>query len=282
MELKTFNDLPDIPDDDNDDFDDFDEEKPRPVLEEVRSLKKHVIPNYAMFIGRDRKAFICVQISAVSRKHAKVYEEDGIFYIQDLGSINGTYVNDKRVIDPAPLKIGDRIKIGVTKQYKNGVKEFEFKQNAPKPKKDVLKEELDLGIFSEDESSSNVLLKDCLCYITKKDLMSVLKSNLPRRVPLERISFRKEKVSFLSLSPYKVKEILFLVLKHPQFSENLKIQIRVTEIEPQEQYGILLHHCEIFKLTGENKKIFRENILLSPLICYMSSKIKDNVLEMDR
>ncbi|WP_372367163.1 FHA domain-containing protein [Candidatus Uabimicrobium sp. HlEnr_7] len=279
MEFKTFEDLPELPDDQANE-----NNIPRPILEEVRSLRKHVIPKYPMFIGRDRQAYVCVPVSAVSRKHAKVFEKDGVFYIQDLGSINGTYVNGKRVLDPVPLKPGDRIKISVTKQYKNGAKEFEFKHNLAeqenlKKDRDMLFQ--DVQIFAEDESTSgNVLLKDCLFYISKKDIVSVIKSEPPRRVAISQVSFRKTKISFHSICPYKVKDQLILSVEHPQL-KTMKAQLRVLDTEQQEHYGIITHHCEMIKLTDDDKRAFRDKIDLSPLICYISSKTIENGLEAD-
>lgn len=281
MEFKTFDELPELPDEHSSQQDDT----PRPILEEVRSLRKHVIPRYPMFIGRDRQAYVCVPVSAVSRKHAKVFEKDGVFYIQDLGSINGTYVNDKRVLDPVPLKPGDRIKISVTKQYKSGAKEFEFKHDLTQ--QDELKKDRemllqDVQIFADDESSSgNVLIKDCLFYVSKKDIVSVIKSEPPRRVAISQISFRKTKVSFHSLCPYKVKDQLILSVEHPQLPKNMKAQLRVVDTEEQEHYGITTHHCEMLKLSDDDKRAFRDKIDLSPLICYISSKTIENALETD-
>ena len=49
----------------------------------------------------------------VSRRHAMINErEPGEFWLVDLGSSNGTYLNDRRVTQPARLNDGDRISIG--------------------------------------------------------------------------------------------------------------------------------------------------------------------------
>jgi pSer/pThr/pTyr-binding forkhead associated (FHA) protein len=47
----------------------------------------------------------------VSRKHAEIRREADGFLIQDLGSLNGTYVNGERV-ERALLTSGDEIQIG--------------------------------------------------------------------------------------------------------------------------------------------------------------------------
>ena len=49
--------------------------------------------------------------AAVSRHHAVILEEAGDFFIQDMGSRNGTFVNGQRVSDRAPLREGDHVLI---------------------------------------------------------------------------------------------------------------------------------------------------------------------------
>lgn len=50
----------------------------------------------------------------VSRKHARIVCEDGVWKIEDLGSSNGTYVlrSDFEKVDSAELKDGDELALG--------------------------------------------------------------------------------------------------------------------------------------------------------------------------
>lgn len=50
----------------------------------------------------------------VSQLHARVFRRDGQFYVEDLGSTNGTYVNRKKVTAPIAIRRGDRLQIGKT------------------------------------------------------------------------------------------------------------------------------------------------------------------------
>jgi len=52
------------------------------------------------------------EASVVSRKHARLVVEAGAVSIEDLGSANGTYVNNVRVRSPHALSDGDRIAFG--------------------------------------------------------------------------------------------------------------------------------------------------------------------------
>ena len=65
-------------------------------------------------IGRSREADIPLLDDKVSRVHCGIRFSDGAFYLKDLKSRNGTYVNSQRVEDTVKIKAGDRIQIGST------------------------------------------------------------------------------------------------------------------------------------------------------------------------
>ena len=64
-------------------------------------------------VGRSSRADIQIDQDSVSRHHAKIDHTSGLFVLTDLGSTNGTYVNDS-LIDEHSLRDGDFIKIGRT------------------------------------------------------------------------------------------------------------------------------------------------------------------------
>lgn len=47
-----------------------------------------------------------------SSRHARISPQGHIFVIEDLGSTNGTYLNDEPLTGPQPLHPGDRVRIG--------------------------------------------------------------------------------------------------------------------------------------------------------------------------
>ena len=65
-------------------------------------------------IGRSREADIPLLDDKVSRAHCGIRLSDGEFYLKDLKSRNGVFVNGQRVEDTIKLKPGDRIQIGST------------------------------------------------------------------------------------------------------------------------------------------------------------------------
>ncbi|HEY3768834.1 MAG TPA: SpoIIE family protein phosphatase [Candidatus Angelobacter sp.] len=65
-------------------------------------------------VGRSEECDIVIPDSRLSRVHARfVAAEDGVYFIEDAGSRNGTFVNDHRC-DRALLKNNDEIKLGAT------------------------------------------------------------------------------------------------------------------------------------------------------------------------
>ena len=64
------------------------------------------------FLGRLPDCDIQIDSNMVSRKHARVFPKNGKFYIEDLNSGNGSFVNGQKIEGPTLLKPNDRIKFG--------------------------------------------------------------------------------------------------------------------------------------------------------------------------
>ncbi|MCC7475972.1 MAG: SpoIIE family protein phosphatase [Pirellulales bacterium] len=60
-------------------------------------------------LGRSADCEIPLDVPAVSRRHAAIVQERGHFFLEDLQSRNGTYLNDTRVTERTPLGEGDRL-----------------------------------------------------------------------------------------------------------------------------------------------------------------------------
>jgi DNA-binding NarL/FixJ family response regulator len=85
----------------------------RPRLEILRpaAASRDLAPG-SLLVGRDREADLRLDVSGVSRKHARLtVKEDGEVEVVDLGSKNGTFVNARRV-DRASLREGDEVRFG--------------------------------------------------------------------------------------------------------------------------------------------------------------------------
>ena len=67
-----------------------------------------------MTIGRAAGCHITIDDTFVSQLHARVFHRDGAVMVEDLGSTNGTAVNDRRITTAVALAKGDRVRVGDT------------------------------------------------------------------------------------------------------------------------------------------------------------------------
>lgn len=63
-------------------------------------------------IGRGPTNTIQIPDNFVSSEHTRLWFRNGIWYVQDAGSVNGTYVNNQPARDALPAKPGDILRVG--------------------------------------------------------------------------------------------------------------------------------------------------------------------------
>ena len=63
-------------------------------------------------LGRGDQAEIRLEDPFASGAHARIYQQGNLLVIEDLGSTNGTYLNEELLDGPRPLHPGDRVRIG--------------------------------------------------------------------------------------------------------------------------------------------------------------------------
>ncbi len=74
--------------------------------------KRYVLDSHAMTIGRLPSTEVYIDHPSVSRRHAELAVSDELVTIRDVGSSNGTHVNDRRIDGVVALKDGDLIRMG--------------------------------------------------------------------------------------------------------------------------------------------------------------------------
>ena len=74
--------------------------------------KEFELTKSEIIIGREDSVDITIPASAVSRRHARLLLEGENYVLEDLGSSNGTFVNDEELVQRRPLKSGDKIRLG--------------------------------------------------------------------------------------------------------------------------------------------------------------------------
>ena len=67
-----------------------------------------------ILIGRGTDAAIRLDDDYVSTRHARIANSGDTWYVEDLGSTNGTYVGSSRISQPTALQLGTQIRIGKT------------------------------------------------------------------------------------------------------------------------------------------------------------------------
>ena len=65
-------------------------------------------------IGRADACQIQLADTYASSFHARIFAKDGSWFVEDLGSTNGTYLNQQRITSPSEIQPGDRIQVGKT------------------------------------------------------------------------------------------------------------------------------------------------------------------------
>lgn len=63
-------------------------------------------------LGREGGGVIILRSTAVSRRHARIRVDGSGAVLEDLGSKNGTFVNDRRIEGPTPVRDGDQVRLG--------------------------------------------------------------------------------------------------------------------------------------------------------------------------
>ena len=85
---------------------------PESVFRLVWGDREVALREGANVLGRDRDAVLWLDVSSVSRHHARITVNGNDATLEDLGSKNGTFVGSRAVEGPTAVKDGDRIRIG--------------------------------------------------------------------------------------------------------------------------------------------------------------------------
>lgn len=65
-------------------------------------------------LGRAAGCHVTLDDTYVSQLHARVSARDGVVFVEDLGSTNGTYLNRQKVTGPVAATAGDQLQVGGT------------------------------------------------------------------------------------------------------------------------------------------------------------------------
>ena len=67
-----------------------------------------------VLLGRNPECTLVLDDDYASGRHARVFYDDKSWFVEDLGSTNGTHVNGERITAPTQLQAGTQLRIGTT------------------------------------------------------------------------------------------------------------------------------------------------------------------------
>lgn len=108
--------------------------------------KKIVLPDREVVIGRDEISFIRMTSTDVSRQHTSLAPTDKGLLVRDLGSQNGTFVNNVRIEAETLMQPGDLLQIGPI--------QFELAGGRP-PRPEGLDDDI-FGWLSESDTATEI------------------------------------------------------------------------------------------------------------------------------
>lgn len=79
-----------------------------------------------VIIGREPPSDPAFAIPTISKRHFRIYRQGPGYFIEDLRSTNGTYLNGNPLTQPQPLADGDEIVVAITLKHPEGARRFHF------------------------------------------------------------------------------------------------------------------------------------------------------------
>ncbi len=244
-----------------------------------------------IFIGREKDNDIVIPDKSVSRKHLKITKRFDGYYLEDLGSANGTYFKNEKITEKL-LQTGDIIYIGTTginiffedelsksEDYQPTIADvtrfIEFKEAELREKGEPF--ELDLSRFEEKKAAEK----------PKKAPEKKVKKS-PVRIILYLLVFFLLLIVILSVLPKKGGEKKGTGEKRPP-AQNINVPIKdltdynmlqkkIYALSSEGEQFLLACESSISKLTTENTKENRELLsFLSENISNARSKITEAI-----
>jgi pSer/pThr/pTyr-binding forkhead associated (FHA) protein len=70
------------------------------------------IDSFPAVLGRGRACGVAVPVEFISRRHCRFIRQGDVVLVQDLASLNGTFVNERPAHHPTPVRHGDQLRLG--------------------------------------------------------------------------------------------------------------------------------------------------------------------------
>jgi len=123
-------------------------------------LLENLVGTTSWRIGRNSESDIILRDLRASRNHALLLKAKEKYYLLDLNSKNGTFLNQKKVKQKVRLKSGDCIKIGRTELEFSSFENWEIDSNSQIPSK--ISEIVKLAARFSNDTKESIFVKDLL------------------------------------------------------------------------------------------------------------------------
>jgi FHA domain len=67
-----------------------------------------------ILLGRNPECTLVLDDDFASGRHARIFRRDGAWFVEDLGSTNGTFLGANKLTEPMPVEVGSTLRIGKT------------------------------------------------------------------------------------------------------------------------------------------------------------------------
>jgi pSer/pThr/pTyr-binding forkhead associated (FHA) protein len=84
----------------------------RLIVRTKRSRRVLTVNRPVAVIGRAKGCAVRIPASEVSRQHCRISQRDGFVVLEDLKSVNGTFLNGRPVAGAKPVRPGDTVEVG--------------------------------------------------------------------------------------------------------------------------------------------------------------------------
>jgi pSer/pThr/pTyr-binding forkhead associated (FHA) protein len=84
------------------------------IVDGANAGEKVSLDHAPLLVGRGSDAAIRLDDDYVSTRHARIAASGDQWFVEDLGSTNGTYIGSHRLTQPTSLQLGSQVRIGKT------------------------------------------------------------------------------------------------------------------------------------------------------------------------
>ena len=128
------------------------------ITRESGTEKTFQVTDAGLTIGRHADNQASLDDSRLSRFHARIKVKDGAWYVEDLGSTNGSFLNDNRFEGEVKLSLGDKLRFGATEAELVWEDATVSKPEPPAPHKtEVLERPKDIPSSSDIKTAATIV-----------------------------------------------------------------------------------------------------------------------------